>query len=65
MYFFKDPCNFFRVFFTGDPCFESFIRPFYRAPKRQPGPRSDYDLWKVRSTGPAAGITFGDRWGGM
>ncbi|CAE7664347.1 unnamed protein product [Symbiodinium pilosum] len=26
-----------------------------------PGPRSDYDLWKVRSTGPAAGITFGDR----
>ena len=26
-----------------------------------PGPRSDYDLWKVRSSGPASGITYGDR----
>lgn len=26
-----------------------------------PGPRSDYDLWKVRSTGPASGITFGHK----
>ena len=25
------------------------------------GPRSDYDLWKVRSSGPAAGITSGDK----